>query len=476
MLTCLVKTNQQFIIQWISELKDDPLNVSQWFGKSIHFFLGTVLAPAQVGEILNDLQHHHEAHWIGDTMQVKAYQTEIDRKHEYTFLFQDLTVLLKNSYNIERDYLENVVQFSPGFMYLKGIDFRYLMCNKNFSKAAGLNSPEEIIGKTDYDLAWGETEADLFREGDKQVLSGFEKINFEEPQLQSDGQTKIVLANKVPLRDRAGNIIGILGNYVDISNRKTQEKTLIQAKEQAEQADQVKTEFIRHMEHDIRTPFSGLLGMSDRLFAQETDPDKKNALKTVRESAKQLLCYMDDVLDYSRTESGLIPVQLKKLNVRHLMDRIVAIESAIASDKQLTLTAHYDDQVPEVILADCYRVERILINLVSNALKFTKKGSVVLSLKCIKIIDERYALIRFIIEDTGIGIPSDKMTYIYQEFSRLNQPHASEYRGTGLGLRVVKQFVSDLDGELDAHSIEGKGTTFYVTLKTKIPLTNDLIS
>ena len=279
----VIQTADDFLIESISNvLKDNPLGDRNCLGVSIQEILSAFFSSEQLKSIFAQVKHNEQAVLSNDRFKVTVHQLLTNQKAQYTFLIHSILPVLNGSNNIEKDYLTNVVRFSPGFMYLKDTHFCYLMCNKNFAEAAGLRHPDEIIGKTDYDLAWGDTHAELFRQGDGQVLSGVEKINFEEPQLQADGQTRTVLANKVPLRDRSGKIIGILGNYVDITDRKSAEQELLEAKEQAEIANRSKTEFIRNMEHDIRTPFSGLLGISDVLFEQEKDVQKKDLLaKTV---------------------------------------------------------------------------------------------------------------------------------------------------------------------------------------------------
>ncbi len=150
------------------------------------------------------------------------------------------------------------------------------------------------------------------------------------------------------------------------------------------------------------------------------------------------------------------------------------MELPTAKLKQLELKTHYDSSIPPVLVGDRYRLHRILINLMSNAIKFTKKGHVTLrALLCNKTTHS--ALIRFIIEDTGIGIPDDKKEYIFETFSRLTLSNTGLYKGVGLGLRVVKQFMHEMDGEIDLVSDVGQGTQFICTIPFNIPLTNDFV-
>jgi len=238
----------------------------------------------------------------------------------------------------------------------------------------------------------------------------------------------------------------------------------VSTKEQAEAASRAKTEFIRNMEHDIRTPFSGVWIIAEQLSSEETDPQKKEYLDDIAACAKELLDYCNSILDYSRIDLGLLPGTLVEMNVAKVIDKILKIEMPVAKQKELRLHADYDECIPDALIGDEFRLTRILLNLVSNAVKFTIVGSVKLSVKLKEISDDDVVQLQFIIEDTGIGIPEDKLEYIYEKFTRLSTANSGAYKGTGLGLPIVKVLVDDLNGDIEVNSEINQGSCFIVTL------------
>ena len=228
------------------------------------------------------------------------------------------------------------------------------------------------------------------------------------------------------------------------------------------------------MEHDIRTPFNGVWGLANYLWQHETEEQKKEFLGDITNCAKELLDYCNGILDFSKIEQRSLPLLEKKFNSRKLLDSTMAIEMPPAKLKKLELTLDCDDKVPVVLVGDQYRLQRILINLVSNAVKFTQHGFVKLCVQLVKQLDDKNIIIRFIIEDSGIGIPQEKQDFIYEKFARVTPSNKGAYKGIGLGLRIVKQFIEEMGGEIDLRSEQGKGSTFICTLPFKLPLVSDM--
>ena len=375
--------------------------------------------------------------------------------------------------------LKGVIENLPGSIYWKDKNGMYLgrntysMENMERFHVKQHGAKDAIIGKTDYDFFSKEI-ADLYRKNDLEVMQAKKSLSLEEPVTLPNGEVIVQLSTKRPFYSDKGEVIGIIGNTVDITYLKLIESELRHAKETAEQANLIKTEFIRNMEHDIRTPFSGIFSMASHLWENELDEIKKEYLGDITQCAKELLAYCNGILDFSKIESGMITLIDKKFNLDELVRSIIQVELPAIKIKHLTLKTHYDSSIPHALVGDRYRVCRILINLIGNAIKFTRNGYIKLEVLLIKKI-ENSVLIRFIIEDTGIGVPSDKQEYIFEKFSRLSFANQGLYKGIGLGLKIVKQFVHDLGGEIDLMSEVDKGTKFICTLPFKLPLTNDFI-
>lgn len=371
--------------------------------------------------------------------------------------------------------LKSVIADLPGSLYWKDKEGHYLGRNETSARSLrSMNFPwkeEDIVGKTDYDL-FSKEMADLFRKHDLEVMQSGQESTQEETTYLPSGEQVIQLSTKRPLYDEHGHINGIVGNTVDISYLKKIETELRQAKEKAEQATAIKMEFIRNMEHDIRTPFNGVWRLAEILWQQENDVTKKELLGDITLCAKELLDYCNGILDFSKVEAGTLAVLAKKFELKELLENIIKIEMPAAKIKNIGFSFDFDSSLPKFLIGDNYRLLRVLLNLTSNAIKFTHEGHVILSVKKVKL-EEQKIILNFIVEDTGIGIPQDKQDFIYEKFSRLNPSNKGIYKGLGLGLRVVKQFIEEMEGEIEVKSSPSKGTTFICTLPFKLSLSNE---
>ena len=374
--------------------------------------------------------------------------------------------------------LHSIIEDLPGSIYWK--DKAGVYRGRNRTSAESLRNMnfiwklEDIIGKTDYDLFTKEM-ADGFRSHDKEVMdSGIESTK-EELAILPSGEEVIQLSTKRPLYDERGNVVGVVGNTVDITYLKKIEAELREAHEKAEEANKIKTAFIHNMEHDIRTPLSGIWGMVNQLHQREIDPFKKEHLDDVTHCAKELLDYCNGILDFSKIELGTLSRLEKKFNIKNLVKNVIAIETPPAKIKNLDLMLEFNGNIPDVLVGDEYRLERILINLVSNAIKFTQQGYVKIFVNFVDKLSKNQVIISFIIKDSGIGIPQEKQDFIYEKFTRLSPSNKGIYKGIGLGLRIVKKFIEDMEGEIELKSELGKGSIFICNLPFKLPLVSQRI-
>lgn len=373
--------------------------------------------------------------------------------------------------NVDLSLLQQIILNLPNYIFWKDTDLIYRGCNNNFAQSAGFNHPSELIGKTDAQMPWGPYTANLYREEDKLILNG-EIISDKEVPLVTNQSERILSVSKTALYDENKNIVGVLGIHVDITERKKLEENLIKSKEIAEAADKAKTEFLENMRHDIRTPLSGIVGFADILKEESDSPKVKEYASNLVASSHALLDFLNDILETIRVTSGEIPLLKKKFNLKKIADDILTLNQAKAKSKQINLELNYDHALPLYFIGDPKRIQRILLELVTNALNFTEKGYVQITINAARN-EHNDIIVKFSVKDSGIGIPLDKQQEIFERFKRLTPSYTGIYKGAGLGLSIIKQFIDDLEGEIYVDSEIGLGSTFTCLIPIKASLLND---
>jgi PAS domain S-box-containing protein len=369
--------------------------------------------------------------------------------------------------------LQLVMDNIPQFIFWKDRNSVYLGCNRNFVQVAGVGSPENIVGKTDYDLPWKKEEADFFRECDRRVMeTDTPEYHIIETQLRADGEQTWVDTNKVPLHDCEGKVVGLLGTYENITERKRVESELQKAKESAEAATQAKSEFLANMSHEIRTPMNGVIGMTGLLLDTELTPQQRDFVETIRSSGDALLRIINDILDVSKIESGKLELEQSCFELQLCVEESIDLLASQAAEKGLELAYLFDPHTPHTIVGDVTRLRQILVNLVSNAVKFTQAGEVVVSVTAHKLTQTnntdsasstKYEIC-FAVQDTGIGIPQNQMARLFEYFSQVDSSTSRRYGGTGLGLVISKRLSEMMGGRIWVKSQVGQGSTFYFTI------------
>jgi two-component system, OmpR family, aerobic respiration control sensor histidine kinase ArcB len=287
--------------------------------------------------------------------------------------------------------------------------------------------------------------------------------------VRPDGEVRWIVDRGFPIMGANGQCYGVTGVATDITKEKQQELMLRKAKEQAEIANQSKTDFLMNMRHDFRTPFMGILGLAEMMAEQEPDIEKKKNLDCIASAAKSLLDQHNDIFEFAQVEDGVLPILEKKFNFHDLLRDQQRMMLPAAQQKGLTFRLGWAHDIPECLVGDQVRLHRILMNLLSNAIKFTPTGDVALHASVAKQLPGQVVL-QFTIEDTGIGIPDDKQNLIYEKFTKLRASQDGGHAGMGNGLRFVKSFLEDLGGEIHLETALGKGTTFTVLVPVKLPL------
>ncbi len=373
-------------------------------------------------------------------------------------------------------YLRNILEKLPENIYWLDKNERIVGCNARQARLFGLASAEELYGKNVFDIAeivgWPPGIAQKIHENDCEILSTGLGQKFEE-QIWLRDELCTFLSYKHPLYDNEGNIIGIIGVSTDITERKVLERSLEEAKKEAEQASQAKSEFIMNMRHDLKTPTSGMLGLTKLLLRNEQDAAKKQQLTYLVKSCEKLAQLLDEIIDITTIGGNKFKtLNSARFSIEQATDDVITLLLPEAINKELNLIWHIDANIPAPLFGDRIRLHRILLNLISNALKFTAQGSVTLDISC-KEKNNEQAVLLFIISDTGIGIAKEHHEKIFERFHRITSSYQGVYKGTGLGLHVVKEFVTELGGSIRVDSKLGGGTVFYLEIPFTLSAENE---
>ena len=278
------------------------------------------------------------------------------------------------------------------------------------------------------------------------------------------GDTKIPMQIwTAPIYNALGHVEYAIAAFTDIATRLEVERALIKAKDEAYEAARIKSEFLANMSHEIRTPMNGVIGMASLLEYTELDQEQQDYLSTITASSKALLKIINEILDFSKIEARKIELESYPFDLYQSVAETLNLFAKQATEKSLELICHIHHSAPRHIQGDVTRFKQVLNNLVSNAVKFTNDGEIVVSVRAHALQDNRVRL-EIYVRDTGIGIPEDQLGCLFHAFTQVDGSTTRKYGGTGLGLTISKQLIEHMGGRLEVNSVVGVGTIFRYSL------------
>ena len=386
---------------------------------------------------------------------------------------------------IKGNSLKSLIDFLPDATLVINNEGKVIAWNHAMEEMTGIIA-ENMLGKSDYEYAlpfYGERRpilidlvlisqdeyeanyAHILRAGNILIGETFT------PNLKGSG--RYLYATASALHDSKGNIVGAIETIRDITERKQAEMELQNAKEAADAANASKSAFLAMMSHEIRTPMNAVIGMSGILLDTQLTSEQREFAEIIRNSGDALLGIINDILDFSKIEAGKMDLENQPFELREVVESALDLIAPKAIEKGLDVAYLFENDVPQAILGDVTRLRQVLINLMSNSVKFTEIGEVVLTVSCETekqpAGELKAVTLKFTVRDTGIGIPPDRMGRMFQSFSQADSSTSRKYGGTGLGLAISKRLTGLMGGDLWAEStgIPGQGSSFHFTIQTE---------
>lgn len=356
-------------------------------------------------------------------------------------------------------FIEELVEIIPNPVYFKDALGRYIGCNRACEDLIGVRR-EDFLGRTARDvLGSGGADEEVH---DQRLFASGGVQTFETRLSLPSGEMRELIHSRTLFTGAQGQVGGILGVVTDITQHKQVEAALREAKAAAEAASRAKSEFLANMSHEIRTPMNGIMGLVDLTLDTPLNETQRRYLTLVKSSSTSLLNILNDILDLSRIEAGRLTVEQLGFDLQGLLHEVLAPLEPRAAEKGLTLQCTVAPELPSQLVSDPLRLRQILVNLVGNAIKFTRQGRV--DVTAWPEGRGGSAVLHLCVADTGVGIAPDKLDRIFESFTQADSSTTREFGGTGLGLTISRRLAQALGGQLWAESEVGVGSRFHLTL------------
>tara|TARA_Y200000002_G_scaffold41315_1_gene30041 strand:+ start:6325 stop:7827 length:1503 start_codon:yes stop_codon:yes gene_type:complete len=378
---------------------------------------------------------------------------------------------LEKEVHYSKELLQTIVNNLPQYIFWKDSNSKFLGCNQSFALSAKKNSPADIVGSTDREMPWRNSAEKYIRDDVKVIKNGNPILGFEEWHTAKDGEKRIVKVDKIPYKLNDSDT-GLIGIYIDNTENYRLKKNFEKANSERNFSQKVLSDFILNMQHDIRTPLAGIIGLSEIILSLKSNDmsDIHSATSDIAKSAQKLLSYCESMVEFHKhnQDNDSFP---EITDIEHLLTDVIDIERPAVLAKSLEISYEIKPKNTQIIV-DKSKLHRVLVNLVSNAVKFTEDGSINVTAEVIlDKVKMRDALLRISVKDSGIGIKKDNLAYIFQEFSKVTPSYKGESTlNSGLGLRLVKCLVDTMGGDIRVDSTPGLGSCFTIDIPTKLPL------
>ena len=359
-------------------------------------------------------------------------------------------------------FLISIVNSSEGAIIGNTLDGVIASWNRGAEKLYGYTAAE-AIGKPISMLAPLNLNYELAKLLE-QIRKGIHIDRYEMVRIRKDGSRVDVSLTVSPIRDSSGKLLGMSTIAQDITERKRMEEQLAQSHEAALEATRLKSEFLANMSHEIRTPMNGVIGMTDLLLDSDLNPAQREVGEVIQSSARALLTLLNDILDFSKIEAGKLEFATADFSLRDCLSGTLKAPAIRAHAKALDLAYYISPEVPDNLIGDPDRLRQIVINLVSNAIKFTEQGEVLIQVDK-KWQSDTEIFLQFSVTDTGIGLAPEKQKSIFEAFVQADNSTTRRYGGTGLGLSISSRLVEMLNGKIWVESEPGKGSAFRFTAR-----------